>query len=74
MNHDYKTPDDCTRCKDESDGRCPVCDWALFICKVCNGTEGTLPKECPGVRMTSEQEDAVYAGKLDFVDGKWVTP
>lgn len=50
---------------------CNICQ--LFICDVCGGGEGSLPSECPKIRMTIEQQDAVYAGTLDFVDGKWIT-
>ena len=38
----------------------------LAHCKVCNGGEGSLPTVCPGREMTPEEEDAVYAGTLDF--------
>lgn len=43
------------------------------MCTTCNGAEGTLPTDCPGVKMTSEQQDAVYAGRLDFRGGAWHT-
>lgn len=46
-------------------------DDGLLHCKICNGAEGSLPTECPGERMTEAQEDAVYAGSLDFVGGMW---
>lgn len=73
MKHDYKTPADCDCVGTICEGRCNICDGGLALCKVCGGAEGSLPKECPGSRMTSDQEDAVYAGTLDFVGGKWVT-
>lgn len=44
----------------------------LLHCKVCGGGEGSLPTECPGSKMTGAQEDAVYAGTLNFVGGIWV--
>lgn len=59
----------CTR--DDCGGTCVVC--CLFICKVCNGAEGSLATECPGRRITSEEGDAIYAGTLDFVEGQWKT-
>ena len=50
-------------------GMCYACclDW----CSVCGGVEASLPTECPGARMTGEQEEAVHAGTLDFLGGKW---
>lgn len=54
---------------------CHYCDGGLKLCTVCGGAEGSLTTECPGVRMTEEQEDAVYkTGTLDFKDGKWYNP
>lgn len=53
---------------------CPCCSGGLAWCAVCGGAEGSLPKECPGVTMSPEQLDAVYAGKLNFVNGMWVRP
>lgn len=46
-------------------------DDDLAHCKVCGGAEASLPTECPGVRMTPEQEARVYAGFDDFVNGAW---
>lgn len=45
----------------------------LLHCKVCNGGEGSLPTDCPGQRMTPEQDDAVMAGQLDYRNGVWET-
>jgi hypothetical protein len=60
-------PDKCDQCNYDS-------HFELFICEVCGGAEGTLPTDCPGVRMDAETEDKIYAGKLDYIDGKgWVT-
>lgn len=50
--------------------RCNVCD--LFTCSVCHGSEGSLPRECPGAVMSIKVQDLVAAGKIDFVDGKWI--
>lgn len=44
----------------------------LSHCKVCNGAEGSLPTHCPGTRMSADTDDQVYAGVLDFRDGRWV--
>lgn len=43
----------------------------LHHCQVCNGAEGSLPTDCPGDKMSAETEEAVYAGKIDFVGGAW---
>jgi len=39
---------------------------ALGLCRVCGGAEGTLPTDCPGRRMSAEEENAIYNGLLDF--------
>lgn len=58
------------------DGRdcngCMFCAGGLDGCSVCGGLEGAMPSNCPGVKMTAEQIDEVYAGRLDFRDGLWV--
>ncbi len=46
----------------------------LQHCRVCNGGEGSLPTECPGRRMTDEEEEHVYEGMLDFKGGIWYRP
>ena len=43
----------------------------LLHCKVCGGAEGALPTECPGRRMTNEEEAAVWVGTSDFSNGAW---
>jgi hypothetical protein len=50
---------------------CMFCDGGLFACSVCGCLEGSTPDECPGVRMTEEQIDAVYGGRLNFRGGEW---
>lgn len=46
----------------------------LAHCKICHGGEGSLPRECPGREMTAEEQDAVYAGNLEFFQDKWWKP
>lgn len=46
----------------------------LKHCKACGGAEGSLPTACPRVRMSPEQEEAVYAGTLDYNRGRWWKP
>lgn len=50
----------------------PSC-WVenLWVCAVCGGWEGCLTTECPGEFMTGSTGDMVYAGCLDYFDGKW---
>lgn len=58
--------------KDREDG--------LAQCKVCRGGEGSLPNCCPERTLTSEEQDAIYAGQLNFARGpmdpipKWWVP
>ena len=51
-------------------GTCNQC--CLFCCKVCGGAEGSLPTECPGVRMTERQQHQVYYERLDYQAGEWI--
>jgi hypothetical protein len=51
---------------------CGICEGGLFLCTVCGGAEGSLPRDCPGVQMTPAQEDKVMSGDLDYRDGQWV--
>lgn len=55
--------EDCQWCSDSNE---------LFLCGVCNGAEGELTTECPGVTMTPEQLEASLAGTLDYVAGAFV--
>jgi hypothetical protein len=50
---------------------CMFCAGGLAACTRCTAFEGAWPDECPGEDMTSEQFDAVYAGRLNFRDGAW---
>lgn len=52
---------------------CQFCAGGLYGCSVCGGLEGSMPSTCPGTTMTTTQLDEVYAGRLDFRDGLWVT-
>lgn len=68
---DDHVPFVCT--SDHNDGRshCMFCDGGLFACDVCGSLEGATTTQCPGVAMTAEQVDEVYAGRLDYRDGRW---
>jgi hypothetical protein len=50
-------------------GSCPKC--CLAVCETCGLYEGGLTTECPGA-PSFDHADAVYAGKEDFVGGRWV--
>lgn len=52
---------------------CQFCDGGLFACTICGGFEGTLTTECPGRKLTPDEERLIYTeGKLDFRNGAWV--
>lgn len=57
-------------CKNE--GHCQFCEGGLFSCTVCGGAEGSLSTHCPGVALTDQQLDDIYAGKLDYKDGRFI--
>ncbi len=44
----------------------------LTQCSICHGAEASLPTQCPGRPMSSEECDAVQDGKLDCRGGRWV--
>jgi hypothetical protein len=44
----------------------------LAHCSVCGCTEGEMPTECPGYRVSPVLRREVSAGKSDFIDGEWV--
>lgn len=44
----------------------------LFLCANCGLFEGSLTTECPQTESYSERADAVYTGKIDYRDGKWI--
>lgn len=51
---------------------CSVCDGGLFICAVCNCAEGTLTTHCPGAQVPGKVQDSIFAGSLDYVNGRWL--
>lgn len=63
-------------CDDEHyDGRmCQFCDGGLSACTVCGGFEGSLTTMCPGMPLTVDQLDAVYAKLIDFNNFQWWVP
>lgn len=60
-------------CKDTHDyPNCMFCHGGLFACSRCGCCEGATTTECPGVKLSMQQLDDIYAGKLDFKGGQWV--
>lgn len=51
---------------------CQAC--VLSYCKVCHGAEASLPTECPGRRMSEDEQAWVQSRDLDYYDGKWQLP
>lgn len=59
-------------CKDID---CPICVGGLAMCDICGGAEASLPIDCPGVVLTSDQHDKIQAGTLNYVSSMgWVVP
>lgn len=58
----YKTQD-----KDRPDA---ICDKngevVLKLCRICGGTEITLPTNCPGRKLTIDEEEKIKNQELDF--------
>jgi hypothetical protein len=50
-------------------------ETGLGLCRTCGGAEASMPEHCPQRRMTTEEQDAVQAGELDFrrSQGGWTT-
>lgn len=69
MKHTYK------ECATKQGKKCNcnwnICRGGLCFCTVCYGAEGTLPTECPGNRISSQLQDAIYYGEVDYKDGQW---
>lgn len=58
-------------CKSKTCTGCFLCHGGLALCSTCGGMEGALTTHCPGKRMDSMLQDAVYNGLCDFKDGEW---
>lgn len=46
----------------------------LTLCRVCGGAEGAMPTDCPAKVIGVDRLDEIFAGRLDFTAGEWVTP
>jgi len=65
MEHQYEQHENCELLY------CCICNAGMKLCKVCGGEDRSLTTECPGERITEEQEDQIYNHELDFIGGKW---
>lgn len=45
---------------------CSICEGGLALCAACNGAEGSLPTDCPGVEMEDVVEESVFAQVIDY--------
>lgn len=52
---------------------CMVCRGGLFVCTICNCAEGTLPTECPGVRVPPRVQTLIFKGVVNYRGGAWVS-
>lgn len=60
----YECAKDCTGCI--------YCNGGLAHCTICGGAEASLPTDCPGEKMSQQQQDNVQAGNADFKNGVWI--
>jgi hypothetical protein len=70
--HVRQTHEDTNDTCEERSGLPECSQCQLFICKVCGTFEGGLATECPGEKITIEQADDIYQGKIDFIGGRWI--
>jgi hypothetical protein len=57
----------------ECEPRCSGCNLCeLFVCKLCEAGEGTLPSHCPGEPISSDDQTLIYHNTLDFHLGAWI--
>lgn len=70
MKHQFFDP---STCDCDGSDHCVICDGGLALCQVCGLTEGCLTTDCPGQDAFKTHNEAVYAGELDYIDGRgWV--
>jgi hypothetical protein len=51
------------------DDDCFVCRGGLASCNICGGAEASMPTDCPGRKMTADEQDAVQAGTMECFGG-----
>jgi len=55
-----------------SGAHCPFCEEEILACATCGGAEGSLPKQCPGVKISEDDQQLIYKGVLDFTrERRW---
>lgn len=68
LDHDFERHNPCP-----DPGHCHICDGGLKHCVVCGGAESSLPKRCPGVRLSEQTLERITKGQMNF-DGEWYEP
>jgi hypothetical protein len=43
-----------------------------FACSACGGFEGSLPNHCPGVHISTIDQDLICNGTLDYDGQRWI--
>lgn len=66
--HDWINPH---KGQDCDSGGCMWCQGGLTVCSRCGSFEGATTTHCPGEEMYQGYGEAVYAGHVDYRDGKW---
>lgn len=46
----------------------------IMYCRECKGSGPSLTKHCVVRQLTDAEEAEIAAGKLNFINGEWVTP
>ena len=60
-------------CNAETCSGCAFCHGGLGACVTCGGLEGSLTRDCPGVRCDEIVLDAVYTEEIDYHRGRgWI--
>lgn len=49
-------------------GTCYGC--TLAVCTICKCYEGSLTADCPGVVVSTDEQDKVYTANLNYTDNK----
>lgn len=53
------------------DNPCQFCDGGLSACVDCGGLEGSLTTQCPGIELSADLLDHIYAQSMDFNQNRW---
>lgn len=64
-----------SRCRRRECEGCGICRGGLALCVTCGGAEASLPRDCPGRRMSLVEQAMVQDGVLDYARGRgWHNP